>query len=245
MSPETNRKPTLDAESFQRLLAAAFIMQSRGDWISRKPIRAADTKPFAARAIVQERTPLRPPSLARPGALGEVSTISKLSGLMFWKRVEALAIAVVFCLMMGISIHRLLAFPDHTSSPSATRESRDASPLARSTPTVLTSSQQLAATQKPRQWRSDAEDDAFDDDLVTHYQASAINLSGHAEKGPDTRTAQSQRLSRKDAALEAGVRIATSQVREILAETVVQYGDDVTMWSSGPSKKSALIREAR
>src|SRR6476660_8425999 len=139
MSPETNRKPTLDAESFQRLLAAAFIMQSRGDWT----IRAADTKPFAARAIVQERTPLRPPSLARLGALGEVSTISKLSGLMFWKRVEALAIAFVFCLMMGVSIHRILAFPGHTSSPSATLEPRDASPLTRSTPTVLTSSQQL------------------------------------------------------------------------------------------------------
>ena len=99
--------------------------------------------------------------------------------------------------------------------------------------------------QKPRQWRCDSEDDAFDDDLVTHYQASAINLSDHAEKGTDTRPAQLQRLSPKDATLEAGVRIATSQVREILAETVVQYGDDVTMWSSGPSKKSALIREAR
>ena len=245
MSPETNSKPTLDAESFQRLLAAAFIMQSRGDWISRKPIRAADTKPCAARAIVQKRTSSRPPSSARPGALGEISTISKLSGLMLWKRVEALAIALVFCLMMGISIHRLLAFPGHTSSPSATLEPRDTSPLTRSTPTVLTSSHQRAATQKPRQWRSDSEDNAFDDDLVTHYQASAITLSGHAEKGTDTRPAQSQRLSPKDATLEAGVRIATSQVREILAETVVQYGDDVTMWSSGPSKKSALIREAR
>ena len=46
MNQETYRKPSLDAESFQRLLAAAFILQSRLDWISRGPIRTTEAKRF-------------------------------------------------------------------------------------------------------------------------------------------------------------------------------------------------------
>jgi hypothetical protein len=238
---ETVSKPTLDEKSFQRLLAAAFIIQSRGDWISKQNISAADTKPLA---IVQERTPSRLPSLARRDALSEVSTISKISGLMFWKRVEALAIALVFTLMMGVSIHDVLALPGHISSPYATLEPLDAAPLGKSKPTDVTSSREAAAAEKPRQWLSALEGKAFDDDVVIHYQASAINLSGHAEKGTDSKISQSQSLFRKYRTPEANVRVAAAQVREIVAGPVVQYGDDVTMWLSVPSKKYALTKLA-
>jgi hypothetical protein len=159
------------------------------------------------------------------------AVVPKLVGRMFWKKVEALAIAVVFCLMMGISIHRLVVFPGRTSSPSGILEPRDASTLARSTPTVLTSAQQPAATHTSGQSRGDLEGDAFGDDLVILYHAPAIE--------------QSPRLSRKDTILEKGMRIATRQEVGMLVESEVQYGDDVTMWSSEPSKKSVLNREAR
>jgi hypothetical protein len=177
--------------------------------------------------------------------MSEANAAPNLVGLMFWKKVEALAIAVVFCLMMGVSIHRLLVFPGRTSLPSGILDPRDASTLARSTPTVLTSAQQPAATHTSGQSRGDLEGDAFGDDLVILYHAPAINRAGPAEKGTTIGTEQSARLSRKDTILETGMRIATRQEAGMLAESVVQYGDDVTMWSSERSKKSVLNRETR
>lgn len=53
-------KPVLSAESFQRLLAAAFILQVRNDRISVQPSGAEYTYPFVASAIVQKRTPSVP-----------------------------------------------------------------------------------------------------------------------------------------------------------------------------------------
>jgi len=73
---------------------------------------------------------------------------------------------------------------------------------------------------------------------VIQYHAPTINLSGHAEK-------ESKRLSGRDAILETGARIATRRKTEMPVESVVQYGDDVTVWSSGPSNKSALNLDAR
>jgi hypothetical protein len=57
VNQEAQDKPVLNAESFQRLLAAAFILQVRNDRTSVQPIGAGYTYPFAAGAIVQKRTP--------------------------------------------------------------------------------------------------------------------------------------------------------------------------------------------
>ncbi len=237
MSQETHSKPVLDAESFQRLLAAAYMLQSCGNGTSTQSIRSGDTKSFVARSLVQKRTPSIQPRLARSRAGGKASAVLQLARPMVWKKVEALAIALVFCLMMGISIHRLVAFPGRTPSPSGIPEPRDTSSPARFTPTVLTSAQHLTETQEFNPSDGNLEGDAFGDDLVIQYHPPTIHLSGHAEK-------ESQRLSGRDAILETGAR-GTRRKAEMPTESVVQYGDDVTVWSSGPWNKSALTRDAR
>jgi len=235
-------KPTLDAESFQRLLGAAYILQSRSDRPPGQPIIVADTNTFAASAIVQKRTPSIRLSPTQSGAMREANTVPKLNGLMLWKRVEAFAIAVVFCTMMGTSIHHLLAFPGRTSLPSEILKPQDASRLVKSAPQVLASSPLPAATGESRQSHDDEEAAAGGEDLVIQYRAPTANLPGQAAKEITSRTAQAQSLAPKNTTSESGVRTAIGQEPEMLADNVVQYGDDVTMWS-GPSKKSVLRRQ--
>jgi hypothetical protein len=225
MSHKIYSKPSLDAESFQRLLAAAFILQSRGEWIARKPVRSVDAKRFAARAIAQKPTRPIPPSLARPGAWGEGEAVSRLSRPMLWKTVEALAIASVFCLMMGISIHHLLADP-RGSSPAGMLQMRDVSRLTTSTSQVLLSSvlesQQPDATRKARQSLGDGEGELnpYDEDLVIHYRPQTTDLPGSIGKG----------ITGSSALAESDPRQNTEEA--LVTENVVEYGDDVTMWSS-------------
>jgi hypothetical protein len=219
MNQETYRKPSLDAESFQRLLAAAFILQSRLDWISREPIRTAEAKRFARRAIAQKRTPSMRPSLLRKGAWGEANVVSKLSGVMFWKGAEALAIAIVFCLMMGMSIHHLLAYPGRTSSSGTVQRSDMPTPQDLLS-SVLTSSQQ-PATEKQSQDDGDGKVDVHDGDLVTRYRPRTAGLPGPIGKGMASSSALARRSPRK-----------RTQEATLVTGNMVQYGDDVTMWSS-------------
>ncbi len=63
---KSTEKPVLDPEAFQRLLAAAFILQSQNDPCPAEPIGGGHPRTFAIQRIVQERTPsLRKPSLQR------------------------------------------------------------------------------------------------------------------------------------------------------------------------------------
>jgi hypothetical protein len=240
MSHKIYSKPSLDAESFQRLLAAAFILQSRAEWIARKPVRTVDAKRFAARAIAQTaiaQTPSRRvrPSLARPGAWSEATDVSSLSGPMLWKAVEALTIAFVICLMMGLSIHHLLADP-RGSSASGMLQTRDADRLTGSTPqallsSVMASSQQPDATQKSRNSQDDGEGEvnAYDEDLVIHYRPRTANFPEAIGKGMTGGAALAQRSPRQH-----------MQEAALFTEKVVQYGDDVTMWSS--LKRPSLVQ---
>ena len=61
---ESSGKPVLNAESFQRLLAAAYLLQVHRDhtddeWAQLQPTVADRARAFAAGAIVQRRTPRR------------------------------------------------------------------------------------------------------------------------------------------------------------------------------------------
>jgi hypothetical protein len=228
MSQRTYSKPSLDAESFQRLLAAAFILQSRLDWISTKPLRAAEAKRFAAPpAIAQKRIPSIRPSVAQSAALGEANVVPNLSGAMFWKGVEALAIGIVFCLMMGMLIHHLLADPGRPS-PSAILQTRDAGRLTTSSPQASSSSvwaspQQPDEARKSQSLHNNGEEevDNYDEDLVIHYRPRTANLPGSMGSGVTGNTTLAQRSSQK------GPQEATP-----VTEKVIRYGDDVTMWLS-------------
>jgi len=227
MSQRTYSKPSLDAESFQRLLAAAFILQSRLDWISRKPIRTAEANRFAAPAIAQKRIPSIRPSVARSAALDEPNVVSNLSGAMFWKSVQALAIGIVFGLMMGMSIHHLLAYLGRTS-PSAILQTRDAGRLTTSSPQASSSSvwaspQQPDEARKSQSLHNNGEEeiDTYDEDLVIHYRPRTAKLRRSMGSGMTSNTTLAQRSPQK------GPQEAT-----LVTEKVIRYGDDVTMWLS-------------
>jgi hypothetical protein len=222
----------LDAESFQRLLAAAYILQSRGERAPVLPISAIHTNSFTASAIVQTRTPSVRFSPTRSSAKDEANLVHKLAGHAVWKRIDALAIGVVLCMMMGMSIHHLLAFPGRAAPASTIPEPREVSPLTTPTPEVSASSRQTAATRKSRQAHDDDDDDVFGEDVVIRYQAPAANRPGPADR----------LLPSKNTNSTPGVRIVVGNEAEMLSDAVVQYGDDVTMWSSRQSKKFALNR---
>jgi hypothetical protein len=224
MNQEIYRKPCLDAEGFQRLLASAFILQSGLDSIESKPIGTAEANRFPSRAINQKRTPSIKPSLPRPAALGQANIVSNLSGAMFWKGVEALTIAIVFCLMMGMSIHHLLAYPGRALS-SGTPRTRDADHVTTPTSQDLLSSA-LASTQQPATERQSHEDgarkvDVHDGDLVIHYRPRTAGPSGPIEKGMVISSALARRAPRK----------GTQETALVVTKRVIQYGNDVTMWS--------------
>ena len=126
-------------------------------------------------------------------------------------KVEAFGIAVVSCLLMVRSIHRLLASSGRASQAPEILETHDADSLPSSVPKVLTSSQQNAAARESS------------GDLVIHYRAPTAA----------TRTTS-----------KSGARIAVSRQENLAANRVVQYGNDVTMWSSGELSPGQSARKS-
>jgi hypothetical protein len=154
---KSSSKPTLDAEGFQRLLTAAYIIQSRSEthvW----PTVVPDT--FEVAAIHQKRTPSIRTFSIQTSRMKRANIAPRPAGLIFWKQIEVFGIAGVFCLMMGMSVHRLLASSGRASQVPGILETRDAGPRPSSAPKGLTSSQQNAAARE-----------FIGDDPVIHYPA--------------------------------------------------------------------------
>ena len=245
-------KPVLNAESFQRLLAAAYMLQLHNDRRpSVQPIGAVYTSPFAAGAIVQQRTPsvmIREPQL-QADQTGAVPFVSPNDSHKFtgrtdqtWRAAEALAIAIVFCMMTGASIHRLSALSRRTSLPSGMLEQRNASHPAGPMTKPLALSQQAVVTRNPRPSPNGAEADNIAQDVVIRYQEHAVNLPGQAAKKPTSSPVQAQLLPPKNTTSKPGGRLTLGRDADMLAaDTVVQYGADATMWLGKP-KRAGLDR---
>ena len=308
MKPEAKKaqdKPVLSAKSFQRLLAAAYILQLHNDSRpSVQPIGAGHVNPFKAGAIVQKRTPsvlLREPRLrtgqpdpvplrspnhadksagrrdqSRVPKFPEVAPIETtevfiaeeiakehvhpsrlvppveptvprrtemlLRGPMYWRTAEALAIATVFSMMLGASIHRFSSLSDRASLPSGMLEQPSASQPARPAARALASSQQPVGTRNSCQLPNDGEADVVAADFVIRYRESAVNLPSPAAKKATGSPAQAPVLAPRIMTSKPGVRLAFGRDADMFAAaTVVQYGADVTVWS-GNSKRARLDR---
>lgn len=246
MNQETEKdKPVLNAESFQRLLSAAYTLQVHNNrQRSVQPMGADRTSLVAAGAIVQKRTPsirLVPP--VEP-TVPHITTIS-FRGPMFWRTVETLTIAMVFCMMIGLSIHRLSALPGRASLSSEMSEQRDSSQTARSTAKVLASAQQPVITRNSRQASVGSEGDSVAEDIIIRYQKGAANLPGQAAKKATSGLVQGQSLPPKNTTPKPRIRLTFGRDADMLAaDTVVQYGADVTM-RSGNTKRAELDRLGR
>jgi hypothetical protein len=115
-------KPVLDAESFQRLLAAAFILQTHEE--AHHTSLASNPSISTIAALSHKQGPFpqpRTPSLRRSSLRRDRLMPVEFTGLMHWKTLEALAIGMVFCLMFGMSIHRVSASPGDPSLQSERR----------------------------------------------------------------------------------------------------------------------------
>lgn len=97
---------------------------------------------------------------------------------MFWRTVETLAIGMIFCMMMGLEVHRLSALPGRASLSSETTELRSA---FHATQKVLASPQPVM-TRNSRQSSVGGEGDRVAEDIVIRYGESAAILSGQAAK---------------------------------------------------------------
>jgi hypothetical protein len=244
---KAQEKPVLSAESFHRLLAAAYLLQVEKDRTVLQPIEARHTNPFRAGAIVQKRTPsllVGEPSLlasrsAQPFTSPSVSDNSAgriypphlsatslphatkifASKAMFFRAVDALAIAAIFFAVIGVSIrHPLLANPDGSSMLAEMPEQQSSS-LPRVLPTIpiaklLASGQRVTVTPSSRQLPHVAEADTVAEDAVVHYLKQALDLPGRAAKKPAM----------------------------LASERVVRYGPDVTVWSGDLTQRDGLDR---
>jgi hypothetical protein len=224
-------KPVLNAESFQRLLAAAYMLQVQNSRrLSIQPIGTNHTSPSAAGSTYSGR--LEP--FVGPVVLHDVNILSV--NTKSWKIVEALAIAIVFCAMMGLSIHRLSAHPGNASLSIGTLEHPSVSQPARLSASKLTSDRQTLIRRNSRQPESDGEGDFVAKDTIIHYPNRSIGL--HAGAADKTVPLQAQLVSPENTISTPRVRFPSGRAAgRLTAETVVQYGPDVTMWLANPKRK--------
>jgi hypothetical protein len=166
-------KPILDEEGFQRLLAAACVLQAHAEYRSPKAIVKVAPKSFAGGVVLQRRTPSRRTSPQRQ-ALVKVRTLHGLTRRRFWRTTEAVVIGVVFCIMLGMSIHRLAALPSL-----AAMRGRNLT-LSRNPEVASLSSESLATTQSSPDSNGDASD--VSDQLVIHYRKPARSTSGSSPR---------------------------------------------------------------
>ncbi len=221
-------KPLLSAEGFQHLLAAAYILQTNaGRRLS--PIEASGTSSFAGGAIVQRRTPsviVREPQLPPPPNIWSAS----------WRMVEALAIAAIFCMMMGASIHRLRALPGRTSLTPGKPEQENASKPARPQESFLALAQQPVVARKPLPRPDGDEGDIVAEDVVIRHQ-KPVNFLAQAPRKTTSSRVQRQLLTPKSTTSERGIRSTFGRGADMAAaDTVVEYGADVKMWLGSPKK---------
>jgi hypothetical protein len=158
-----NDRPILDAEGFQRLLAAAFILQSQ-NISSRVETRFAgysldnSTAPVVRTelALVVPVAPLqkRTPSLRQPSGLSARFRLAlqQPSKPMLWRASEAFAVAIVFCLMIVLSIRRVSPFGSDPSLRSVLAGRRSTG--GETQEVKLVSQQQPLATLRPSQHRN-------------------------------------------------------------------------------------------
>lgn len=252
MNQEANKdpdKPVLNPENFQRLLAAAYLLQVHNDGQHSvrpiQPVSASHASSFTAGTIVQKRTPF---VMMRGGELQAGQTdavpgndIAKqhrfparlvpfvgstvphrvkilLKRPMSWRTVEPLAIAIVFCMMMGLSIHRLSAVPDRRSLASGVLEEQNNFRPARTTERAVASSQAVIPPNS-RQSPIGGEAHIVAEDIVIRHQKRGVTLIG-----------------------KPGAQLTFGRDADVFAaDSVVQYGPDVTMWSRKSERATPKI----
>jgi hypothetical protein len=214
-------KPVLDPERFQRLLAAAFMLQSQNDPRPPEPIGGGRSRTFGIPGIVQKRTPsLRQTSLQR----SRLKPLVQFAKPRLWRAVEALAVASVFCTMIGVSLRRVSPLPGDPSRPvmAEVRTARSSAPLAAK---VLGLSQERVATLNSRRSTDVGEAEVVAKNIIIRYHGPSDDLrDNQAPKKLKGSSLPPLRLRSENTTLQPGVRYTFGIDNAMLAaDTVVRY----------------------
>ena len=227
-------KPLLSAEGFQRLLAAAYILQTNA---ARRPspIGASGTNSFAGAGgeknsfCDRSRTPAAVPPeylVAQYGIMADGRSPRNSS---------------IFCMMVGASIHRLSTLPAvrHLPRLSPNKKTRP-SPRGR---------RKVSWHWLSRSWRERhclglmATRETSFRRCCHPAPKTAVNFLAQAPRKTTSSPVQRQFLTPKSTASEDGALDQPSAEAQTspLPSTVVEYGADVKMWLGSPKKSRALI----
>jgi hypothetical protein len=178
-----------------------------------------------AHGVVRER--LLPASLA----LAVEATMRNEMDILLtvpisWKMIETLSITIVFCMMTGMSIHRLSAFPSRDSLSWRQQNSSQSA----NTPAKASRSSQPVAMKNSDLSSARGGADIVAEDFVIRYQKRAGSYPGRAATKPASPTpvpvfSPEAKISR------LGDRLSLGRVSDMVpADSVVRYGADVTTW---------------
>jgi hypothetical protein len=215
ISTNSQEKPVLDPESFQRLLAAAFMLQLQNDLRNEKLTLEGSPRVRAIQSVIQRRTPSLRHSSRQWSRLKPFFAIANPK---LWRTVEALAVAAVFCTMISLSLRRvtpLLAEASKAPMAEVRTIGSNMPPAAE----VLGHPQTHAATLNSRPPIDDREADIVAKDVVIRYDGGAKNL-------PNNRPLTDLKRRRSEnAGLQTGVRHTFgTDTATLAADTVVRYG---------------------
>lgn len=221
MKPQ--EKPVLDPESFQRLLAAAFILQPPNTPRTVASSDADHLRSFPRAAFVQKRTPSR----RRPWwHLSRLILHSKSAWPMIARIAETLAIAAVFGAMFGVSIRRVSPRSGDPSLPSVMAKPRTVQFNAFPATKDVAQSQTPVLRVDARRSIDRGEADVVAEDVVTRH----LGHSGQIRDDPAAKrlTGSDLRARRSRAnnkTLPAGVLFSFGTDTDArAADTVVRYG---------------------
>jgi hypothetical protein len=218
---KSNEKPVLDPETFQRLLAAAFILQGQNNPCPANPIISSHTRTFSIQRIVQKRTPsLREPPLHR----NMLKPLVQFANPRMWRTVEALAVATVFCVMIGVSLHRVSPLPANPSRPvmAGIRTARSSTPKVAK---VFGLSQERIGTLTSRRSTDNGEAGIVAKDIIIRYHRPSAGLPDtQAAKNLKSSSLPTPRLRSENTASQPGVRYSFGMDNAMLAaDTVIRY----------------------
>src|ERR1700675_3677164 len=159
-------------------LAAEIVVQKQNPavMIRERKLQAGPPDPTPGNEMARQHPyPARPVLFVRPSTAHRMNVW--LRRPMSWRTVEALAIAIVFFMIVGFSIHDLSAVPGRTSVASGTPAGQNDLQLARPTEEALASGQPVL-TRNPRQLPSGSEADIVAEDIVIRHRKRAVELPG-------------------------------------------------------------------
>ena len=149
---------------------------------------------------------------------------------------------MVFCVLAGVSIHRITSLPSRTTRPAESSEQ-----LSTSRP-VTTAAKSLAGVEQPAETLESGrstEADVVAEDIIIHHQKPSMDLDSAAIKKPTGGTVQAQLLPLENTIVKPGVLFTFGKASDSLAaDTLIRYGADASASRVQDQKRATLNQQA-